>query len=367
MKPEQIFDLATKQDGGRLLERSSLINSLVERFKSLLVSYSKDDKLIKAFPSIYVDFVDNSTFNAFAFKYYDKYIIGIHEGVVLILNDLFKRMLSHKNILSDVGDSSNELEDKSIEGYFDNIDDMVVFGHNGRYIFLEPKDITRRQFASHLTTIALTFIFEHELSHILFGHVDFLNEKYGLNRLSEIQGDDSPLLRNLDLQTMEMDADCTSIARCCNLAINVVNKPSRIHPDYHKFYSNIYSSFSDINFAICNVLLLFGDGNYKDTTIGKNSHPDPRIRQLMATATFESISKQWDELEIDYNRLKDLLLKGVKDANLAYEYLTGNKINKDVFKLEYYAHHPLVQAVLDNWKYSIREKLEKHTFKPLTP
>ena len=62
---------------------------------------------------------------------------------------------------------------------------------------------------------------------------------------------------------------------------------------------------------------------------------------------------------------KQILINEFGEANLAYQHLTGNKINKEVFKSEYFAHHPLSKKVLENWEENLRGKLLKHTFKPL--
>lgn len=210
----------------------------------------------------------------------------------------------------------------------------------------------------------MNFIFEHELSHIIFGHVDYLHDTFGVTVLSEFNSDLEKKIFNLDLQTLEMDADCTALARCCNWAMAVVDKPSRVDSNIRRFYSDPYTAFSDIYFSVYNTFKLFGDGNFKDMTPGKSSHPDPRIRQLMFMMTFEAIAKKL-HLNIDSIRLNDILLDRFLKSEKAYEYITGNKINNEVFQPEYFAYHPLPRALEDNWKTNMRNKLLKYSFKPL--
>jgi len=186
-----------------------------------------------------------------------------------------------------------------------------------------------------------------------------------VNRVSEFYETEHSRQGNLDRQTLEMDADCTALTRCCNLAILIVTEPSRVHPDFQQFYKDIYSAFFDIHFAICNTLMLFGDRDFRNNLPGKGTHPDPRVRQLMISMTFQEIATTRN-LTIDLKKLENVLVDGVVDSLGAYQHVTGKKINKEIFMNEYYGNNPLLTAVLNNWKERIREQLMPYTYKPLS-
>ena len=164
MTDEMIFEQATSNKGGRFNGDRIHLEEHILRAKDLLEWYKTDKKLLKPFPPIIYDFVDNNKFNAMAMKYEGKYIIAIHESVRLMLFDLFNRMLSHKEILVEVGDVSEEVEyNNRISDYYTDLNSMVEKGHNKNYVFRYPVNRIRRLYAHHLTTLAMDFIFEHEL------------------------------------------------------------------------------------------------------------------------------------------------------------------------------------------------------------
>jgi hypothetical protein len=73
---------------------------------------------------------------------------------------------------------------------------------------LWPNDPVRGDYASWLAWTARYFIFEHEFCHIFNGHLDWINKTTGFKALGEVGASSIPGLSNLDLQTLEADADC---------------------------------------------------------------------------------------------------------------------------------------------------------------
>lgn len=364
MEKEIIFNNITKPFGGRLTSKNEVENAIVINGINMLTYYSKDPNLIKPFPKIIYDFVNSEDFNAFAMKSTNEYIIGINEAVILILFNLFNRMLACNDVLVHIGDSSEEDYSKTVNDYYVSTKDLITKGYGGKYESIEPKNKLRKYYAIHLTKLAMEFIFEHELSHILFGHVDYLNAKYGIRTYSEFNFKNVINADNLDIQTLEMDADCTALARCCALAKRRVDNPNMVYSEFQIFYKNLYDSFSDIDFAICNVFRLFGDGDYQNVEPGKSSHPDPQVRQFSLLSTYYSIIENW-QLDIDYKILFEKLIVGLKESHRAYEKLTGKKINLELYRPEFYVEHPLNNALRDNWENRMRNELLVYTFKPL--
>jgi hypothetical protein len=367
MTNEKYFDIVTKRFGGRANhERPILFDHFVSRYNAILEYYKRDPNLLKPFPAIIFDYVENKNFNAFAMKSENKHIIAIHNSVFLIISDLFSRMLASKNILPDIGNINLEKPTKKLLDYYSNAENLIQHTKDGKFEIVQPIDPIRKKYADHLALLAMDFIFEHELSHIVFGHVDYLNEKYGINVYSEMNSNDRQIKNNLDFQTLEMDADSTALARCCTFAhFEILNNNFlKVDSDIKFIYSDYYSAFATINFAITTVFLIFGDGNYQDIQPGKTIHPPPRMRQLMVASTFYTINEKWN-LDLDLDILTKKIGSKTIEANEAYMEITGKKINKEVFEDKYYKNNKTPQILVGNWSDKLRKELIKHSYKPL--
>ena len=368
LSEHEIFDLAIadKQWGVRIDKKYSHKNlqDFKECHKIFLKGYSAKSKpLLKPFPSIIYDYINNLSFNAHAFKYKEYYIIGIHGADFIILNDLFNRMLAHNDIFPKIGNPAKESSDTSIKDYYDNVFDILNNSHQGIFKSKFPKDSKRKLYAYHITGRAMDFVFEHELAHILFGHVDYLYDRYGIHCVSEYQPSEIVNQNQFDLQTFEMNADTMALLSCCSRALNTVNNNSLVHPPFRTFYKNYYQALSDIAFAIYNTIRVFGDGDYKNIQLGKSTHPDPRVRQLQIFSTFRTMVKAWKQyFTLDYDKLHSLLIEKIKESERAYQLITGKQTNVEVFKAKYFVNNPFGMAFTDNWKKNIRNSLLKYTY-----
>ena len=66
-------------------------------------------------PFAYVDIIDNPTINACSdMNKNGNYFIGIHIGTLIVLQEAFFRMLASKNIFTDIGDTSKEVNPPKI-------------------------------------------------------------------------------------------------------------------------------------------------------------------------------------------------------------------------------------------------------------
>ena len=143
-------------------------------------------------------------FNAWAATFDGVDFIGINIGVYFILRDLFDRMLSNPNILKGVGDITAEDPQPAPYADIDKVDQSSPpQAHPYR-----PKDPVRAKYSTDLMLLGFDFIFQHELGHIFNGHTDWLNKNLGFRALAEVGAASIPGLSGLDLQTLEMDADC---------------------------------------------------------------------------------------------------------------------------------------------------------------
>ena len=112
---DQEFNQAFAHKGG-IWDLSELDENTY--FKKLLKtcrnSISKFQNPTRNLPEYHMGIINNPEFNAVAKKYNGKYFIGIYVGTIMILDNLFKRMLSNPNILTSYGVASSETNTNKI-------------------------------------------------------------------------------------------------------------------------------------------------------------------------------------------------------------------------------------------------------------
>jgi hypothetical protein len=241
----------------------------------------KNDEAI----DIAISFFESDDFNAYATIEGGVDVIRISLGLIFILRNLFDRMLSHPDVLPQVGNP--KLENDRSKYPADQTSIRLENAINA-YRPFKPKDSTRADCANYLFLCAFEFIFHHEFFHIFFGHVDYLKLKTGLNVLNEMKPR-GPGLTNLDRHTLEKDADR-------NAAWNVL---ARTIGDY-RGQDGIASHLADSDdqkettrrtrifgaiLAMYSLFRVFSDNSLAATEddILKSTHPPPLMRQIMAT------------------------------------------------------------------------------------
>ncbi len=369
LSDNEVFDLAIqkKEWGERFHDKHSLNLKDFQDYKQshqfFLDGYrAKSNQLLKPFPKIIYNYINNVSFNAHVFKYKEHYIIAIHLGVWAIITDLFHRMLAHREILPEIGNPNKEISATSIGDYYDNVADLLINTPLDKFKLKFPKDPTRKLYAYHLSGRAMDFIFEHELAHILFGHADYSLDCLGIDCVSEYQPSGAVNENHFDLQTLEMNADTMALLSCSSRAINVVQKNSLVKTPFRFFYNDNYQALLDLAFAVYNAIRVFGDRDYKNTELGKRPHPDPRVRQVILLSFLEQTMKSQQVLKIDHDKLHKLLIDMMVESEKAYRLITGKQHNTDVFSPEYFANHPLNSSLVINWKKNIRKRLLKYAY-----
>lgn len=159
-------------------------------------------------PMPYVDYVNNAQANALACTHESQDLIGIFAGLALVLHDAFTRMLAHPSLFPEVGDPSREVAAPPFKPSLSALDviyDRMPRGEGEQLQpFTEAKDETRRLYAYGLCLMALKFVVQHELGHLLNGHVGYL-EALGTPGLEVAPPSDA--MGALERQTLEWDAD----------------------------------------------------------------------------------------------------------------------------------------------------------------
>jgi hypothetical protein len=205
--------------------------------------------------------------------------------------------------------------------------------------------------------LSLNFIAEHELSHILFGHVDYLRHSYGLELTNELF--QKKKLDNIDTQTLEIDADSTALARLVGMLLRALSKDDESQ--------DLYSLIFDVNFALCNLFWLFGADLTTPPSVYAGTHPHPFVRQLGIGALFTTMFDTW-KVEHDAGKVGRTVWNGITEAIKAYRSLTGLNGNLEVYREM--GRTPNLDKwytgkLLKHWKDNLREKLVPFTYRPL--
>lgn len=323
---EKEFNEITSELGGIYIDSDDSFLLLTRRrLKAIIGGYKFLNFDYKPCPKIIIDIVNNMDKNAFAGRVDKTYIIGIHIGLIKELESIFATIYSDERLFSKITGKEK-----------------------------------RHNYCLHLLFLVIDFIAEHELSHILNGHVDWIADKLGLNKITEVNLPPETNQINLDFQTLEMDADCTALTRLCGWSKNMVDRSVPL-PIVEEFYVDYFSILTDIFLSTSALIKIFGDGDYQETKIGKSTHPNPRLRQLYIRYTLISINS-FLNMELDSKTLNKKLFNAFKEMENIFNFVRSEATNPEVFRPDYYQNNPILNAVRNNWKTKMREELRHFTF-----
>ena len=214
----------------------------------------------KSPPDIHVQIVSNNQINAFACAADDGYAIVIFSGLVRALGDLFCTLLADPRSYPAIGLSQKEEPaPEPVNVYYS----LAERFHDEELRM--PLDPYRTDFAMHMTGLALRFAFNHELYHVLLGHVD-LHDKS--KPLFEFGPSNVKSERN---HAIEMHADECAFRNCVHWILDSMDGTEIVDP--MTFYVNtIDAQILDFFAATYTLFQLFD-------SIESNSHPNPVHRQ----------------------------------------------------------------------------------------
>ena len=166
------------------------------------------------FKDIYVDIIDERSFNALAFVFDSQEYVGINAGVGISLTLLFLSLLSHPEVLPHLDASAEEKRPVSLDrfvlsaGKFSDLT-LLDFPYSS---LLHPQSDLRFHHATYLSIRALGFLLLHEIGHIGRCHLSYLRERgllalassgaLALLELGQVTGDAQSVRR-----VLECDAD----------------------------------------------------------------------------------------------------------------------------------------------------------------
>ena len=339
-------------EGGLLITKNELYNRFLKKGNQYISGISGFGKYIKNTPEVYFNFINNPLVNAKAAIKDKTGLIGFYGGGFMIIYDLFLKNLSHTDTLMQIG--APKIEKFSvpiIRNYYSDANLLVNFGNFDYEPYKQsiPIDKSRSAYAYLLFNIAFEFILNHELTHILNGHVSFVDSNPDYNN-------------NLTFQTLEMDADCISISKILARHVRIYKGIIKGTEEYHEFYTSLNSVIYFIYYSICTLFRIFADNAvYKLNTLTNLSHSKPRIRQVMAGAT---ILEYFNNYFVELRDELDLKVLGEVTAEVEKNYmsLTGLKIDiKDYEEASSIDAKEQTRQILEHWE-TIRFKLTDYSY-----
>lgn len=281
----------------------------------------------KYHPYVNVFCADKNDLNAFAGKIDDDYYIGILKGVFLNLRNHIKEYVEDEN--------------------FENIPEIGKCFPNA--------------IVNVLTEHCLDFFTFHEFFHIMNGHCDLIKDM-GISELCEenVECD----AKGMDLQTMELDADCCAISSIVNeyfrMQYMVIDSMEGMsgRPNIDstvQFLSGLLIAVYVLN-SWLNTLRITAQ-NITEDYLENMTHPLPGMRTFYTWMTVNTVvrgSGIYSEEELE--RIADRSYKSVFAFIEEFSYIAYPGFMKAIFNDVGLKH---LQKIHNNWK-NVRELLTVH-------
>jgi hypothetical protein len=333
-------------DAGNLAPDSGL-RTILERHRNDAERWLEDVRARHAprMGPVHFDYVENRAINAVAFEAERHEFVGIWVGAMASIYSFFGCLLADPHFLPTIGDISAEAQ-------FEEASDEVA------WLIRTPNDPARKSYAHLLSTLAVEFLFRHELGHLMNGHVKLLGQRHLSNFIVEFEEPGAHGLSSLERQTLEMDADSFAVGIGMATVLGRLSEPDRIFPQHwRQWYSSprqaLYTWLLSINVLFH--LLYNGPVNLDD--LESKPHPPPAIRMLMVESTvYEFLRMQSrDDLLAEFEAIVE---EAIHTALAAYALVTGSSPDLTGWLQ---ATDPrssaLISRLTANWK-TIRPQLE---------
>lgn len=326
MKVEDVFNeyvILTKR--GRRLDRTGLpipVTDACDRYlgRALSALNSVSQKLPKV-PFVYADFVTNPAFNAFAFKYKDRYFIAIHDGLPVVLVMVIYRMLADRRLFRQIGDPDAETDNLPLITTLSPNAGSLVAGASSANV---PKTSRRHIYAIHLCNLVFDFLTSHEIAHIANGHVDYIKSERGIPYLDEVEWIADTPEGNLEFQSLELDADSTAARVLVNTVKSLVEGLSQSKLAVAAFYQDAAGAMFDVAAAVSIMFRLFQDSRMNGVDLARKRHPPMRWRQMQILNMMANYVDQFWDATLSES-VSAAVSKAIADLEEAFELVTGTE------------------------------------------
>jgi hypothetical protein len=357
------FDLAFKHRGGRLLKIPE-INRLINIKATVKSARNYILPKYKTLPNIHGDFIANLCLNASATEYENGYFIGLNIGTYFLLADMFEKMFSNKDVFIKIGNSRKETAEKQTINAIEN-DGLLTYDYPNDLLTITIKNPVRSCFCNLYMTMAIRFLINHELGHIVNGHLGYYKNIYGNIYWNEFNYDKSEnkIEPNIS-QTLEMDADSFATNIAFNHGKEIVDNISSVDYPYRLFYKDLKTYLSNWIICIYCFFKLCGFSNFNYSLTKNNSHPPPSIRVsliLNNVAILLLHNKIPDHEEI----LRSMTL-AIKEAEEAFSMVTFADNNTTIFAANHLLATQYVHDITHNWN-NVYPLIKPYAFGYLPP
>ena len=188
------------------------------------------------------------------------------------------------------------------------------------------------------------FIFFHEMGHIWNGHTSW-GRQHGLAFLDESRRFDGISIGNIDIQTLEMDADGFAAANVIASALSANPPPITSNNLVGSFDEN-QARYLFVSYAIYTFFCeLYSNVDFDEE---RETHPSAALRQFMIAATLEASA---DRYSLDSKSCFDAIVAGVQKAAEAF-YLNGGSIDHIKYVNSVFGGlgRGYANKLLDNWR-----------------
>ncbi|GAA4313409.1 hypothetical protein GCM10023149_09160 [Mucilaginibacter gynuensis] len=278
-----LFNNYTDENGFRYLV---FLRQLRESLRFCLICARVSDKV-----NIYLDFVNNMALNAVVAKggkdeeHKDVYYIGVYIGCVYILENILYRFFSHPGLFEVIGDPKVEIIPEKIS------DAEITDANFIRKLPLDlqkvyPRDMMRAEHANKFVLIALKYLINHELGHIMMGHCSWLKQKNGMSSgLTMYDISHIPDAEIITYHSFEFDADNWALMTFAweleELEFFIATGVERLAPipvHFDRIYREYIAPIWMIAFSVSLLNRLQGTANNFNENRNK-LHPSPITRQ----------------------------------------------------------------------------------------
>ena len=200
---EMVFSHIFARYGGLLKDYEAYLPGTAG-YQRLLADWRFEFPIINEWPTVsagdlYIDFVNNPTFNAIATCISGREFVGVFAGAVDFLFRCFLSFMAASDTLPQVGDVAGEIASTTPWSDLKPITDP----EKSRI----PRDTTRRDAAGLLALHAAHFLLHHEFTHLFRGHLILLNKEFSLSEFFELPTMPLTMDEARVRRALELDAD----------------------------------------------------------------------------------------------------------------------------------------------------------------
>ena len=305
-------------------------------------------------------YINNPRINASVelFVSENKSYIGLNVGSAFTIFNYFFQALSHPTLFLDIGNPQSEKhEKKKILGVTVNFNSNeptnLTLTNSQPMIEYIPNDQIRLNYARLLSLHSIIFLIEHEIAHLVNGHLELRSHRKIGNRLD-----------NLSEQVLEWDADSWAMSQGISRTIRHISQlPHEMPESIRWIYSSFEKDLSTWLFSIISYFLLNSSIPFDFDKLEVYNHPPaPLSATFVLSTTLEYLSVKSSEKCIrkydEMNNGIDVLKQCLETISI----LTGNSIYREEIKKAF--SEPALfhsQRLISKWK-EMRSLLEPFAY-----